>query len=275
LECRLRGYWTQDGSSAALKTKKAKARAPSDATNATMLRIVSTWSGFAGDVDGAAARLDAEVVTAVIPDCGGRTPEGWVFVSGWVCCIFTVALGRAGAALFGASLGRLMRAVSFFGDDGFVMTPDAGGAGCGTAPDGGAGGAGLRGTVGLPENGGGFGGGVDPLTGRESGGGAGGLEGRLIGGGIAPEPGRITLEVSFLGAGPDSCEAASGTLTRTVSRLAMGSSDFGGNVILMVSFLSDSSSWGVVAEGFSSAMAWYLDRSSISIAGQSVNRFVP
>jgi hypothetical protein len=220
-----------------------------------MLRIVATLSGAAGDVEGAAARLEAEVVTAVIPDCGGRTPEGCVFVSGWVCCIFTVAFGRAGAELFGASLGRLMRAVSFLGDEGLAMTPDAGAAGAGTAPDGGAGGAGLSGTVGLPENGGGLGGGDTALTGLESGGGAGGVEGRLIGGGIAPEPGRVTLEVSFLGAGPDSWIPLSGTFTRTVSRFAMGSSDFGGNVIRMVSFLSDSSSGGVVAEGFSSAMA--------------------
>lgn len=249
-----RGYWIQDGSSAALYARKAHARATIEPTKATMLRIVVTLSGCAGEVEADDARLAALVVTAVIPDWGRRTPEGWDFDRGCVCCILTVAFGSAGAELFGASLGRLIRAVSFFGDEGLVMTPEPPGADGGTAPDGGAGGAGRSGTVGLPESGGGLGGGIAPLRGLVSGGGAGGVDGRLIGGGIVPEPATVTLEVSFLGAGLTSCVPASGTLTRTVSRFATGSSDFGGSVILMVSFLSDSSSGGVVAEGFSSAM---------------------
>jgi len=137
------------------------------------------------------------------------------------------------------------------------MTPDPPAAGAGATPDAAPEGAGLKGTVGLPENGGGLGGSIDPLPGLERGGGAGGVDGRLIGGGKVPEPGRTTLDVSFLGSGPDSCGPASGTFTRTVSRLAMGSSDLGGSVIRMVPFLSDSSSGGVLEEGFSSAIMSY------------------
>jgi len=217
--------------------------------------MVAKLSGFAGELE-VEAMLAALVVTAVIPDCGGRTPDGCGLVSGCVACIFTVALGSAVAPLFADSLGRLMRAVSFLGEVGLAMAPGAGG--CMT-PDGGAGGAGRSGTVGLPENGGGFGGGVAPLSGRESGGGAGGADGRASGGGgIAPELAIVTLEVSFFGLWIGGSVDESGTLTRTVSRLAMGSSDFGGKVIRMVSFLS-SSSEGVFAEGSSSAMALVLE----------------
>jgi hypothetical protein len=160
-----------------------------------------------------------------------------------------VAFGSAGAELFGASLGRLMRAVSFFGDAGFATIPDAPGPAGETTPDG----AGFSGMVGLPESGGGFGGGVIPLMGLESGGGIGGAEGRdMGGGGTAPDPvGRDTFEVSFFGALP----VDSGMLIRTVSRFATGPSVFVGSVIRTVSLLSDSAFGSADAGGVSSAMA--------------------
>ena len=171
-----------------------------------MLRIIVAVSAFAGELD-VPPDTDAGLEAAErMPEASGWdcTPEAagsCVLMSGWVCCIFTVAFGRAGAALFGWSLGRLIRAVSFFGEAGLATMPDAPGAAGGCAmPDGGA--AGFSGMVGLPESGGGFGGGVAPLSGLESGGGAGGAEGRLIGGGggMMPDPvGRTTLDVSFFG----------------------------------------------------------------------------
>ncbi len=210
-----------------------------------------TASDFAGEVEMTGATLDwldmVRMPDAVEACC---TPLAWGgadFISGCVCCIFTVAFGSAGAELFGASVGRLMRAVSFFGEAGFATTPDAPGAGGGMTPEG----AGFRGMVGLLTMPGGFGGGVRPLMGLESGGGAGGAEGRLIGGGvITPDAGRETFDVSFFGA----LLPASGMLIRTVSRLATGLSVFDGRVMRIVSFLSASSLVSAEEMGFSSAM---------------------
>jgi len=76
-------------------------------------------------------------------------------ISGWVCWILTVALGRAG--LVAPSAGSEMRAVSFFGAPGL--------SGDGSAPL--AEGAGFNGTVGRAgASDGGFGGNVTPLGGR-------------------------------------------------------------------------------------------------------------
>jgi len=188
---------------------------------------------------------------------------------GWVCCILTVAFGSAGAD-FGPSLGRLIRAVSFFGEAGrtggaaIPDWPGAGGAG-GRTPDGGggtepAGAAGFKGMVGLPVSGGGFGG-VTPLSGFVI-----GAQPGFGGGGGVPESGFVTvpegaagagaagagagaglmsaigiLEVSFFGASLDGAEEP-GTLIRTVSRFPEGWSAFGGSVIRMVSFFVESSS---------------------------------
>src|SRR5207249_2351298 len=99
-------------------------------------------------------------------EVAGIETGGWLLLSGCVCCIFTVALGSAGPLLLGASLGRLMRAVSFFGETGFAITPEAGGGGNetelaggggGIEPDGGDGGPGRSGIVGLLLSDGGFG----------------------------------------------------------------------------------------------------------------------
>lgn len=147
----------------------------------------------------------------------------------------------------------MIRAVSFFGEAGFETTPEAGGA---ATPEGGAG---LSGTVGLPLSGGGFGGGVTPLSGLVSGppggGGIGGPGGFGGGGGIEPEPGRDTFEVSFFGDWPEPSSPEPGTATRTVSRFATGPSVVGGRVIRMVSLFEESSSGEALGEGFSSAMA--------------------
>ncbi len=185
-------------------------------------------------------------------------------------CILTVAFGSA-AEPFGASLGKLMRAVSFFGEAGrtggaeIPDWPGAGGAG-GRTPDGGggiaaepAGGAGLKGMVGLPVSGGGFGG-VTLLSGLVIGAPAG------RGGGGVPESGFVAtpdgaigaagadgadgggvseiFDVSFFGTCPTGAGAAvPGTLMRTVSRFTDGWSALGGRVIRMVSFFVESSSW--------------------------------
>ena len=176
-------------------------------------------------------------------------------VSGCVCCILTVAFGSAGAP-FGESLGRLMRAVSFFGDAGrtggaeMPDWPGAGGAG-GRTPDGGggiaaepAGAAGRKGMVGLPVSGGGFGG-VTLLKGLVigvpaglSGGGGVPLSGLVAvpvgatgigaGGAMGAEAGGVTvgieiMDVSFFGTCPTGAGAAvPGTLIRTVSRFTDG-----------------------------------------------------
>ena len=196
-------------------------------------------------LEGVAARRMPEADEG--PDCT-LLAGGGDFIKGCVACIFTVAFGSAGAELLGASVGRLMRAVSFLGEAGFATTPDAPGAGGGTAPDG----AGRRGMVGLLTSGGGFGGGVRPLKGLERDGGEGGADGRDIGGGVsAPELGSETLEVSFFGA----TLPASGILIRTVSRFAIGLSLFGGRVMRMVSFLSASSFGSEDGVVGSSAMA--------------------
>ena len=134
-----------------------------------------------------------------------------------------------------------MRAVSFFGEAGFETMPEAGGP---AIPEGGAGGAGLSGTVGLTLSGGGFGGGLAPLSGFKAGapgGGMGGPGGRGAGGGRDPEAGKVTFEVSFFGACGAGCTPDSGIFTRTVSRLATGPSVFGGSVMRMVSLFAGSS----------------------------------
>ncbi len=237
---------------------------------ARTLRTSESASAFAGEVEMTGATLEG-VVALRMPEAdeGCTTPlaaGGVDFMSGCVCCIFTVAFGNAGAELFGASVGRLMRAVSFFGDAGFATIPDAPGAGGGTTPEG----AGFSGMVGLLTNGGGFGGGVRPLMGFESGGGAGGAEGRDIGGGVmTPEAGSETFDVSFFGA----LLPASGILIRTVSRLATGLSDFGGSVMRIVSFLS-SSFESADEVGFSSAMECGGSFFPITARLRSVNRFV-
>ena len=175
--------------------------------------------------------------TEVIEVAGaGLTPDGAGFVKGCVCCIFTVAFGKADPPPLEGSTGRLMRAVSFFGEAGFETMPVADGC---TAPDGGAG---LSGTVGLPLSGGGFGGGIEPLSGfKEGGGGIGAPGGRGGGGGTEPEAGKVTFEVSFFGVCGAGCTPDSGMFTRTVSRLATGPSVLGGSVMRMVSLFAGSS----------------------------------
>ena len=205
-------------------------------------------SAFAGELS-----VDEATVTWLVD--GARTPEVGPLESGCVCCIFTVAFGSAGAPLFGASPGRVMRAVSFFGEAGFGAMPEA------CAASGGAlmplGGAGRSGTVGRPVSGGGFGGGTEPLSGlvcgapSELGGGgrmplfgAGGFDSGVgTGGGTTPDDvGKVILEVSFLGIELRGWLWAPGTLMRTVSRFTAGASPFGGSVMRMVSFLVESSS---------------------------------
>lgn len=188
-----------------------------------------------------------------------RVPETGPRCMGWVCCIFTVALGRAGALLFGASLGTLMRAVSFFGCAGLATMPEGA---AGAATGGGGvlmplGGPGRSGTVGLPVSGGGFGGGTEPLSGLVAGA-EGGIGGGVIGGGVTPAGaddgggaeipltggtgGSVILEVSFFGVWPKGWLCVPGTLMRTVSRFTAGASPFGGKVMRMVSFFVESSS---------------------------------
>ncbi len=243
-----------------------------------MPSITVSVSDFAGEVEMVGAML-AALAAFRMPDaedgccCMPLAWGGCDFISGWVCCIFTVAFGSAGAELFGASVGRLMRAVSFFGEAGFATMPEPPGAGGGMTPEG----PGFSGMVGLLPSGGGLGGGVRPLTGLESGGGAGGAEGRDMGGGVTiPEAGRDTLEVSFFGV----MLPESGMLIRTVSRFATGLSVFDGSVMRMVSFLSDSSFGSVDDVGFSSAMAlcWELfflsqRRSGVSTGLSTLRRF--
>ena len=108
--------------------------------------------------------------------------DDWVSVgagllmSGCVCCILTVAFGIAGLLGPAPSVGRVMRAVSFFG------AAVAAGAG-----------AGLSGTVGRgPLSDGGFGGGCMPLADFAGGSGIPACEGGRGGGGakgLAPDGG--------------------------------------------------------------------------------------
>src|SRR5712675_1948885 len=95
--------------------------------NARMLNTRTSVSDLAGAA-GACETEEAVVTRVVTPEAGGM-----LLLSGWVCCIFTVALGNAGPVLLGASLGRMMRAVSFFGDTGFAITPELGAGGGGGA----------------------------------------------------------------------------------------------------------------------------------------------
>jgi hypothetical protein len=185
---------------------------------------------------------EATETWVVAPNGCERVPEVGPFCKGCVGCILTVAFGSAGAALFGGSLGKVMRAVSFFGE-----------AGLATTPLGAAGAAGFKGTVGLPVNGGGFGGGTALLSGLVTGppGTGGGGITPLAG---APPGGKLILEVSFFGTELSGWLWLPGTLIRTVSRFTAGWSPFGGRVIRMVSFFVESSSCGTFEEGFSSAI---------------------
>jgi hypothetical protein len=125
-----------------------------------------------------------------------RVPDAGALASGCVACIFTVAFGKAGALLFGVSLGRVMRAVSFFGEAGFAITPEGGAGAAGIAAAGAGAGAGLSGTVGFAASGGGFGGGVPAVSGLVTGipSGTGG------GGGVPPAAGGNEIfDVSFFG----------------------------------------------------------------------------
>lgn len=217
---------------------------------------MASVSGFAGELSAPAATEATELCEMPLPRGCERTPDTGPLAIGWVCAIFTVAFGRAGALLLGASLGRLMRAVSFFGDAGLATTPDGGG-----ATGGGAwsplGGPGLSGTVGLPVSGGGFGGGTELLKGLVGGVdgtigggviGGGAISGPvgvafvLTGGGVIADAGSVILEVSFFGVWPRGWLCVPGTLMRTVSRFTAGASPFGGSVIRMVSFFVESSS---------------------------------
>ncbi len=242
----------------------AKNSAAPLAKNARTLSTVDTVSAFAGE-------LSTPIVVIAWLIAGAGT-----FESGWVCCIFTVAFGSVDA-LFDASLGRLMRAVSFFGDAGRTGCeaipdwPGAGGAG-GRMPDGGggmaaepAGAAGFKGIVGLPVSGGGlggvmllsglvigappgFGGGGAPESGRVAtpdgaAGADGGATGERGAAGGVTDSGIGIFEVSFFGTWPTAAGAdVPGTLIRTVSLFIEGCSVFGGSVIRMVSFLVESSS---------------------------------
>ncbi len=210
--------------------------------------------------------LRDELVAVDATDCAveasgcERVPEAGPLSMGCVCCIFTVAFGNAGALLFGASLGRLMRAVSFFGEAGRAM-PD-GAVDGGTAPLLGA--LGRNGTVGRPLSGGGFGGGVALLSGLVAwptgGGGAllsgfvGGPPAGNAGGGVTALCGSVIFEVSFFGIELSGWLCVPGTLIRTVSRFTPGASPLGGSVMRMVSFFVESSSCGVFVAGFSSAI---------------------
>ena len=209
-------------------------------TRATMARIFTMPSGaasicMAGDDDTAGAGVMAEDWDSV---GAGR------LTSGWVCCIFTVALGSGGLAP--PSGGRVMRAVSFFGAAAFIVTgadwiplPMGSGA-LGAAPLGA--GAGLSGTVGRAPRAGGLGGGFTPLIGLaggsgmpacEGGRGGGGMKGLLAeggGGGGAAGAGAVSssavtiLVVSFFGAPPRGGAVGAGLpgrLIRTVSRFTV------------------------------------------------------
>lgn len=210
----------------------------------------------------------------------GVIAEDWVsegagrLTSGWVCCIFTVALGIAGFAPL-PSAGRVMRAVSFFGAAAFIVTgaawiPLPAGIGALGAPLGA--GAGLSGTVGRAPSAGGFGGRFTPLMGLaggkgmpacEGGRGGGGAKGFVADGGgggadgnagaagaagagtVSASPVTIFV-VSFFGdtlGGGAVGAGFPGRLMRTVSRFTVvGWSGFGGSVMRIVSAFDASSS---------------------------------
>lgn len=195
-----------------------------------------------------------------ITGAGVRAGAG-LFTSGWVCCIFTVAFGRAGFAP--PSAGRVMRAVSFFGAAGFGAPTGA----AGTAPAAGA--AGLSGTWGFGAPTGGFGGtGAPGTAGRaavEGGGGTAGAPGGFGGGGTEGAEGALggaagaggtrplSFVVSFFGAGPGGGNGLPGRLIRTVSRLTACCSCLGGSVMRIVSAF-EASSVSDGAGGISSAI---------------------
>lgn len=175
---------------------------------------------------------------------------------GCVCCIFTVAFGRAGLAE--PSGGSVIRAVSFFGAAARWVTGSGALDGAAAAPPG----VGLSGTVGRAPREGGFGGGVMPLKGLEGG------TPRLPGGFGGPGGGGAlevvaSLLVSFFGAmaaaGIEASPDLPGTLIRTVSRFTAGCSLFGGKVMRIVSFFVASSGESAEAGGFSSAIILFVE----------------
>src|SRR5678815_5103352 len=109
-----------------------------------------------------AATPTAATGAVVIALCG-------LFTSGWVCCIFTVAFGSGGLLPSG---GKVIRAVSFFGDAAFWVIGSV---------DPPAAGAGLSGTVGRAPSDGGLGGRLPPPNGFT--GGIPGAEGGGLGAG--------------------------------------------------------------------------------------------
>lgn len=248
-----------------------------------MLRIVAMVSG----PDSPATIV---VAATVVVGTGAREPPlcvtvapGWR-TSGCVCCILIVALGIPG---FPPSGGRVMRAVSFFGEAGFWVTGSTSGAAPGAGgleiAETGAAGAGLSGTDGFGPSDGGFGGGMVPLTGlsgpvpsepgglggggtkglapEADGGGGGDVEGAeggtLISGTEASSAATIFV-VSFFGPTPGGSGAVGaglpGRLIRTVSRLAVGCSGFDGRVMRIVSAFDASSADSEGAGGMSSGI---------------------
>lgn len=226
----------------ALKAQKTKPKETIEMTRATMARMFVAPSGpdstcMAGEVEMDGAGVIAE-------DC--RKVGAGLLMSGWVCCILTVALGIAGLPGAEPSGGSVIRAVSFFGAAGFA----GGGGGWTPLPTGGGGafctplgaGAGLSGTVGraLPSAGGlggrlaplrgGFGGGVTPLTGLAGGSGMPGCEGGRGGGGASGLVAEGGGAGGVMGAGGGTGGVASegltipGTSMRAVSLVAPGNS---------------------------------------------------
>lgn len=233
----------------------------SETSSAAMLRMLTKPSGSAST--GAAAmvaRAGAGWMLLALPAEGAGC-----FTSGWVCCILIVAFGSAGLPPSG---GSVIRAVSFLGEAAFCVTgsgaaliPLAAGTAGLAAPEGAA--AGFSGTEGLLPSVGGFGGALMPLTGFKApeptgaggfgGGGTKGLPAVEGGAGAATSGGGI-LVVSFFGELPGGVVIAGfpGRLMRTVSRLAVGCSGLGGNVIRIVSAFVASSVDSEGAGGISS-----------------------
>ena len=176
--------------------------------------------------------------------------DDWVFTSGCVCCIFTVAFGSAG--LLVPSGGSVIRAVSFFGAAPFCVTGSNAGVG---PPDGD--GAGFSGTVGRAPSDGGFGGGFAALIGLAAGsatvGSGCGEGGGDVAGALPASVGSFV--VSFFGVTPAGGGwGFPGTLMRTVSRFTAGCSLLGGSVMRIVSLFVTSSGFSDGAGGISSAI---------------------
>lgn len=207
------------------------------------------------DPDAWAAGVAAEGDAVLIADGG--------CASGWVCCIRTVALGIDGFAE-GATW---MRVVSFLGEAGLTVTP--------AVPAIGAPGAGLSGIVVAFKGmvtvfGGSVGGlgapgadtGLMPIGGAGMLGGGGTLEG---GEGIAggTDTGGTVIGGTVAGAGAAAEESGMRVVSFFGSPIFAVSPDFGGSVILTVSFFGEL--------GASSDMADFVFRFSISSRGKCVN----